>query len=130
MPAADVIAFKQFVVRLTNRSEFQAKRIRFNMEDVAEVDSHEHDILQCLDVVLGAMNFRLNQKHKDKSKGSFWRPAKTRAKEKLYKAINKRIQKIYPNFNIGVTTGHGGDYANRWHHAYRHWNFKTSSSWR
>lgn len=130
MSAEDVRTFKKFVVRLTNRSEYQARRVRFNMEDVTEVESHDHDILQCLDVVLGAMNFRLNRKHEDKPEGARIRPAKTRAKEKVYDAINARIREIYPNFNVGITTGIGGDVTNRWHHAYRHWNFRTSDKWR
>jgi hypothetical protein len=130
MSAGDVLTFKKFVVRLTNRSEFQARHVRFNMEDVTEVVSHDHDVLQCLDIVLGAMNFRLNKKHKDKPKGATRRPEKTRAREKVYNRINRRIRDIYPNFNIGITTGHQGDKANRLHHAYRHWNFCTSSTWR
>ena len=130
LSARDVRIFKKFVVRLSNRMEFKSRRLKFLQEDVTEVESHDHDILQCLDVVLGAMNFRLNKKHKDKPAGATRRPDKTRAKEKVYKRINERIRDIYPNFNIGITTGHGGDYANRWQHAYRHWNFQTRSAWR
>jgi hypothetical protein len=130
MTAAQVRTFKEFVVRLGNRTEFRNRHLKFHMEDVTEVNSHDHDILQCLDVVLGAMNFRLNKKHKDKPTGTTRRPAKTRAKEKVYQHINKRIRDIYPNFNIGITTGHGGDLANRWNHAYRHWNFLTRGGWR
>lgn len=122
--------FKDFVVRLGNRAEFRSRRLRFSKEDVTEVISHEHDILQCLDVVLGAMNFRLNQKHLDKPEGAARRSAKTRARQKVYDHINKRIRDIYPNFNIGITTGHGGIRANRWHHQYRHWRFETRITWR
>jgi hypothetical protein len=85
--------------------------------------------LQCLDIVLGAMNFRLNKKHLDKPAGARLRSQKTRAKEKIYKHINKRIHNIYPRFNIGVTTSIHGDPANRWQHRYRHWNFKTKLKW-
>ena len=122
--------FKGFVVNLGHRSEFRNRKISFKSEDVTEVKSHDHDILQCLDVVLGAMNFRLNKKHKDKPQGAIVRSEKTRAKEKVYRHINQRIRDLYPNFNIGITTGHGGDRANRWNHAYRHWNFRTNPTWR
>ena len=130
MTIEDVHTFKKCVVLLTNRSEYRARKVRFSMDNVTEVESHDHDVLQCLDIVLGAMNFRLNKKHKDKPAGAKRRPEKTIVKEKLYNQINKRIRDIYPHFNIGITTGHGGDVSNRFHHAYRHWNFKTSSKWR
>lgn len=130
MSAENVRTFKKCLVLLTNRSEFQARRIRFSMENITEVDSHDHDVLQCLDIVLGAMNFRLNKKHKDKRPDEDWRPEKTRIKEKVYNAINKRIRDIYPNFNIGITTGLQNGKGDRWDHAYRHWNFKTSPKWR
>jgi hypothetical protein len=123
LSAAQFASFRAYVVRLGGRSEFRAKRITFAAEDIAEVVSHNHDILQCLDVVLGAMNFRLNDKHEDKPLGAKRRSAKTMAKLKVYKHINKRIRDLYPHFNIGITTGHQGDRANRWHHRYRHWRF-------
>jgi hypothetical protein len=118
--------FRRYVVRLTGRSEFHAKGISFAAEDVTEVVSHDHDVLQCLDVILGAMNFRLNDKHKDRPAGKGRRAAKTLAKLDVYKHINKRIRALYPHFNIGITTGHQGDVANRWHHRYRHWKFMAS----
>lgn len=123
--AAQVDSFKGYVTRLTDRSEFWSKGISFAAEDVTEVKSHEHDILQCLDVILGAMNFRLTRKHKDKQEGQTRRSAKTLAKLRVYNHINKRIRQIYPNFNIGITTGHQGDITNRWNHPYRHWNFTS-----
>jgi hypothetical protein len=126
----EVAQFKDFVVRLGNRTEFRNRRLLFSRENVTEVISHDHDILQCLDIILGAMNFRLNKRHLDKPEGAVWRSAKTRTKEKIYQRINKRIQNIYPRFNIGITTGHQGDIANRWKHLYRHWNFRTGSTWR
>lgn len=130
MTAAQVQAFKGFIVSLGGRSEFRVKKIRFAAEDVTEVISHEHDVLQCLDVVLGAMNFRLNRKDLEKPAGAKRRSAKTLAKEKIYKRINERIRQTYPHFNIGMTTGTHGDLTNRWNHRYRHWNFRTTQRWR
>lgn len=73
------------------------------------------------------MQFRLNDKHKRKPKGKWRRGKRTIAKEKLYKLINKRIRKIYSNFNIGITTGIDGDRRNYWNHPYRHWLFIPSN---
>ena len=119
----DSATFKSFVVGLNQNSQFRAARIRYHKDQIAEVDSHDHVLLQCLDVVLGAMCFRLNDKHKEKPPGERKRGKRTIAKEKLYKFLLGRIREIYPNFNIGVSTGTQGDRANRWNHPYRHWKF-------
>jgi hypothetical protein len=116
--------FKDFVMGLNRNRQFQEAGIFFKRDQVAEVESHEHDILQCLDVVLGAINFRLNDKHLIKPPDSHRRGKRTIAKEKLYKYLNSRIREIYPNFNIGITTGLRGNRANRWSHPYRHWCFE------
>jgi hypothetical protein len=128
LSSKQVEVFKSYVARLSDRSEFRALKIRIPREDITEVISHDHVVLQCLDIVLGAMNFRLNDKHLDKPPGAKRRSPKTRAREKLYKHINKRIRKIYPYFNIGITTGHGGNRSSRWHHPYRHWRFASRDS--
>ena len=45
------------------------------------------------------------------------------AKESLYKHIRTRICQLYPNFNVGETTGKSGSLSNLWLHPYRHWKF-------
>ncbi|MEC5395322.1 hypothetical protein [Bergeyella sp. RCAD1439] len=79
--------------------------------------------MQCLDIVLGSMSFRLNDMHKEKLQGQSRRGKRTIAKEKLYKHINSLIREIRPNFNIGISTGIDGDALNRFSHPYRHWLF-------
>jgi len=113
--------FKSFVVSLRRNPEMRRANIHFDAQQIAEVSSHDHDLLQCLDVVLGSIAFRLNNKHKAIPSGQRQRGKKTIAKEKLYKYILAKIREIYPNFNIGETTGTQGDIANRWRHPYRHW---------
>ena len=85
-----------------------------------------HTITSCCNAstwCLGAMAFRLNDKHKEKPPGKRCRGKRTIAKERLYNHIRARICQLYPNFNIGDTTGKGGDWANLWLHPYRHWKF-------
>jgi hypothetical protein len=38
----------------------------FKIENITEVVSHNHVILQCMDIILGAMQFPLNDMHKIK----------------------------------------------------------------
>ncbi len=113
--------FKSFVVSLRRNPAMRRAKIHFDAQQIAEVSSHDHDLLQCLDVVLGSIGFRLNNKHKAIPSGQRQRGKKTIAKEKLYKYILAKIREIYANFNIGETTGTQGDITNRWRHPYRHW---------
>jgi len=113
--------FKGFLMGLQRTSALRG-RVIVDPEQITEIDSHEHVILQCVDVVLGAVHFRLNDKHKVKSPGKRIRGKRTIAKHKLYKHINARIRAIYPYFNVGITTG-GGRGVDRWKHPYRHWLF-------
>jgi hypothetical protein len=115
--------FKGFVSALSSNAHFRRARVHIDPENIVDVISHEHDILQCLDVVLGSINFRLNNMHLLIPPGKRRRGKKTRAKEALYKEINKRMRKIRPNFNIGIRTATDGNMSNIWHHSYRHWLF-------
>ncbi|MDY3511569.1 DUF3800 domain-containing protein, partial [Riemerella anatipestifer] len=115
--------FKKFVYGIQFLPNFISSKINIKKEAIYEVDSKKHLLMQCLDVVLGAIAFRLNDMHKEKPVGSRRRGKRTIAKEKLYKHINKKIREIRPNFNIGITTGTDGDLLNRFLHPYRHWLF-------
>lgn len=75
--------FKGFLVALQASRKFQVANLRLAREDITEVRSHDHVLLQCLDIVLGAMAFRLNDKHKAKLLGKKRRGKRTRAKEAL-----------------------------------------------
>lgn len=116
-----IAQFKGFLKGLERTSTLRG-HIVVDPEQITDVRSHDHVVMQCLDIVLGAMHFRLNNKHLEKPPGRRTRGKRTIAKEKLYKHINKRIRAIYPNFNIGITIG-GGTGAGRWLHLYRHWQF-------
>jgi hypothetical protein len=118
--------FRGFLMGLSGSPAFRERKIRIRREDIADVDSKEHEILQCLDIVLGSMSFRLNDKHKEKTaKNGTRRGSRTKAKLRVYRHILSRIQDIYPNFNIGRSTGQEADDC-RWTHPYRHWLFTPS----
>jgi hypothetical protein len=113
--------FKSYVEGLNRNRALRQGGVHFHAQQMAEVASHDHVLLQCMDIVLGSMAFRLNNKHKAKPVGQHRRGKRTVAKESLYRHISDRIRRIYPNFNIGESTGTQGDRANRWKHPYRHW---------
>lgn len=120
--------FRGYLLGLNSNKEFSSNGITILRENITEVRSHEHVLLQCLDVVLGAIAFRLNDVHKEKPAGSTRRGKRTIAKDKLYKFILREMRLLRPNFNIGETTGTDGDIANRWSHHYRHWKFRSRKS--
>ncbi|TGE27700.1 DUF3800 domain-containing protein [Hymenobacter metallicola] len=119
-------AFKEYIKGLQTKPEFRLAHIRFRKDDITEVDSKTHRLLQFLDVVLGSMAFRLNDKHLEKPDGARLRGKRTVAKEKLYKHINNRIRRILPGFNCGISTGLRGSLENNWTHPYRHWLFVSN----
>jgi len=115
--------FRHFIAALANNPQFRRARLEMEPDRITDVSSHDHVILQCVDIVLGCMQFRLNDMHLVKPPGQRVRAKRTRAKEKVYKAILYEIRSIHPNFNIGISTGDGGNIINRWAHPYRHWLF-------
>lgn len=118
--------FRAYLAALTKSPEFRTARVIIDSQQIAEVDSHDHVLLQCTDIVLGAMQFRLNNLHERKPPGANRRGSRTIAKEKLYKAILGHVRALHPNFNIGISTGTRGDRTNRWRDPYRHWLFVPS----
>lgn len=118
--------FKGYIYALNDF--FYINNVHIYNEDIAEVDSKNHVILQCMDVILGAMNYKLNDLNKEKLPNSNKRGKRTIAKEKLYKEILKNIHSIYPNFNIGISTGIRNNPSNHWNDPYRHWCFIPKNS--
>lgn len=126
--ADNVRQFKEYLASLSSFPNFRAAGVEIRTENIAGVSSHDHVILQALDVIMGAMQFRLNDKHLAKPDGKFRRAKRTKAKERVYRHINGRIQHLRKGFNIGVSTGLDGEIENRWRHPYRHWLFVPSES--
>ena len=119
---------RPYLLALQSSKDFKDANIIIPKQEIAEVDSHNHVILQFTDLILGSIAFRLNDKHKEKIPGTRFRGKKTLAKEKLYKHILSEICKIRPNFNIGISTSEKGDKKNRWNYPYMHWLFVPKES--
>jgi len=73
--------FRDYLAALSKNKQFRSNGIKIHKQDIAEVDSKNHIILQALDIILGSMSFRLNDKHQNSGNNRI-RPKKTRAKEK------------------------------------------------
>lgn len=120
--------FKGYLLGLRESKEFRTSKIVLTPDDIAEISSHNHVLVQCLDIVLGSMSFRLNDKHMEKPVDQRLRGKRTRAKEKLYKAMLADIRKIRPGLNIGITTGVSVNPTGRWSDPYLHWLFVPKDS--
>ena len=118
-------SFKNFLLAMPNTNDFQNSPLRIRDGDIAEISSHQHVLLQCVDVVLGAMNFRLNEFHRAIPEGQAHRGQRTIAKEQLYKHIYQNICLMKPRFNIGISTGDCGYQNPHWECPYQHWDFKS-----
>ncbi|MBO4800271.1 MAG: DUF3800 domain-containing protein [Bacteroidaceae bacterium] len=113
--------FLKAIYRLNDLKSFQKANLHIHEGDVAEVDSKKHLPLQVMDLVLGSMCFRLNDKQKERSiDGS--RAKRNIVKERIYKYIRDKICVLYPGFNIGVTTPITKQ-PDLWEMPYLHWNF-------
>ena len=101
--------------------------MKIRQEDIVEIDSKKHPIQQCMDIVMGAMAFKLNKRDRVRKSDSNIRGRRTIAKSKMYAYILKQIRSLgRPNFNIGITTG-TNYIESRWSDSYRHWLFEPSS---
>lgn len=121
-----VTQFKGFIHGLKDNPDIRKGGLTLAMEDIAEIRSHDHVLAQCLDIVLGSMAFRLNNKHKEIPPGKKRRAKRTVAKQRLYKTILSEIRCIKPRFNIGISTGTPGGLEDRWIAPYLHWRFVPS----
>jgi hypothetical protein len=118
-----VTQFKGFILGLKDNPKIRQAGFTIAEHDIGEIRSHDHVLAQCLDIVLGAMAFRLNDKHAEIPQGGMRRGRRTVAKEKLYKTILAEIRRIKPNFNIGISTGRPGGSPEKWTASYLHWRF-------
>ena len=115
--------FKDYLCALPNTIRMMESGLHIRKRDIGEVKSHDHVIMQCVDVILGSMNFKLNKLDRVIPEGQKRRGKKTVAKEKVYKHILSEIRSIHPRFNIGVSTNARGYKYPHWSSPYEHWEF-------
>ena len=119
---SDKDEFISHIRELVNDPILKKNGLKIAEDGIVEVNSKNHLPLQFMDLILGAICFKLNEKDKLKVEGENKVGKRTIVKLKLYKHINSRIREIYPNFNIGVTTPIRIP-SDSWTQVYRHWSF-------
>lgn len=120
--------FKEYLSSLSIFPVWKNANFSIQYEDITDVDSKKHNLLQALDVVLGGMQSRMNEKHTKPIPPAKRRGKRALAKEIVYKAIKDRIWQIYPHFNIGTSTATVEGLHQRFEHPYRHWQFIPSNA--
>jgi hypothetical protein len=120
--------FKNYMSSLSSFPNWSRAGMSIAYEDITDVNSKKHNILQALDVILGGMQSRLNEKHTKPQPPARKRSKRARAKERVYAVIKNRIQAIYPNFNVGVSTATWDGLHERFEHPYRHWLFVPNNA--
>lgn len=119
--------FADYIASLSANPIFSQGGVSFPRSEIAKINSHNHSILQAVDIILGGIQSRLNEVHTKVVPPARRRSKRARAKEKVYKRIQQRIWCLYPNFNVGISTGHV-NVSDRWLHPYRHWNLRAHGS--
>jgi hypothetical protein len=118
--------FKSHLAALPLNSQLREKRLKMDPSHIAEVDSSEHVLLQCVDIILGSMAFRFNEKHTIKAENAKRRGRRTVAKEKLYKHILAEIRTLKPHFHPKISTKCEPFPEGSWSMPYRHWLFQPN----
>jgi hypothetical protein len=114
-----------------NKFKQNLKGLNIQPSQIVEIDSSKHLVLQAIDIILGGINAKLNDKFAEKKENTNRRGKTTIIKEKIYKEINRRIRKLtpvdfYKNFNIGITTG--GLRSSRFiNDKYRHYQYRATT---
>lgn len=126
--AENLHRFKSYLSSLSAFPKWSRAGFSIAYEDISDVNSKDHNILQALDVILGGMQSRLNEKHTKPQPPAKRRGKRTKAKAKVYQAIKKRVWALYPNFNVGVSTATAEGLHMRFEHPYRHWLFVPSNA--
>ncbi len=118
-----VLQFKGFLSGLPAAAQLRHAKLHLSPDHIAEVDSKEHVLMQCVDLVLGSMAFRLNDQHMNKPDGARKRGNRTIAKDKLYRHILGQIHTLKPALNPKISTAAEPFPEGTWSMPYRHWLF-------
>ena len=109
--------FKQHIWGLQFTKHLKDK-IKIKKENIADIDSKEHPIIQAVDLITGIMEFYINDLDVN-NMGN-----RSIAKLELYKLIYERINKIDKDYFIATNYFEYLDQKIAWHKKYLHCQFK------
>lgn len=105
---------KDHLVNNLQKVEFAGcNKVILKAKDIEEVDSKKHPILQCVDVLIGLVDFAMNSSAEERSS------KRGKAKWQVWKFIESKIREIHPNIILDTTTW--PIYSNKgWKDPYKH----------
>ena len=107
--------FKQNLISKINlNKKVLANKVFVSEEDIEEVDSKKHIILQCVDVIVGLVDFYLNTSKKELKESK-----RAMARFNVWECIRKFVLEMNPNFIIDETTHPIYSYKG-WNDKYKH----------
>lgn len=114
--------FKGYLVENLNAIYIPGRNhVRLIEKDIEEVDSKKHMVLQCMDVVMGMIDFCLNSTSEERES--------KRGQAKMYvcKHIFAKIREIHPEFIVDITTPPLYSYKG-WVDSYKHFTYKKGKN--
>ncbi|MFW6065931.1 MAG: hypothetical protein ACOC9S_03845 [Planctomycetota bacterium] len=114
--------FRDFLQRIDETRKFAQRQIVIPFDGISEINSKAHRLSQGVDLVIGALGFRMNGCHKiTREDGK--RGKRTKAKDRVSKAIQQRLRQFGVK-NIGITTGTYGRPLAIWRDPVRLWKLR------
>ena len=90
---------KEHLVKNLKRVDFfDCNKVVLQAQDIEEVDSRKHPILQCVDVLIGIVDFALNSSAEDRTS------KRGKAKWQVWKFVESKIYEIHPDLILDATT--------------------------
>lgn len=115
---ADTLEFKQHIKNLQYTKHLR-KKIKITSDNIVDVNSKEHPIIQCVDLITGIIEYYANYVD-----NSIKLSNRGKAKIELYNLIHKRVEEINPHYFEHIETF---DYLipkNAWKKEYLQCEFK------
>ncbi len=109
---------KHLISGIIHAPENAQNKVSLYKGNIFEVDSKDHTVLQCIDVILGTIEFYINSTPEDLTS------KRGKAKEDMFNFIyNNYIINLCPNFNFNISTGYF-NCLKAWNSPYKHLVFK------
>lgn len=94
------LKFKKLLIRsIISNKKPNTNKVFIKKQDIVEVDSKKHIILQCMDVIVGLLDFYLNT-----SSEKIEESIRAKAKQNVWDFVYRKILEINPSISFDKTT--------------------------